>query len=92
MEELSPSELDKYLSKFLLSVRKKNGEEYEPTTLRGFVSSVERYLKKRRYCETVVTGHSFNRKRETLNRFNCKYSSYIVIKWQFVLILYCVCL
>ena len=25
MEELSPSELDKYLSKFLLSVRKKNG-------------------------------------------------------------------
>ena len=40
MEELSPSELDTYLSKFLLVVRKKNGEEYEPTTLRGFVSSV----------------------------------------------------
>ena len=45
IEELSPSQLDTYLSKFLLAVRKKNGEEYEPTTLRGFISSVERYLK-----------------------------------------------
>ncbi len=66
MEELSPSQLDTYLSKFLLAVRKKNGEEYEPTTLRGFISSVERYLKKQRYCESVVTGQSFSRTRETL--------------------------
>jgi integrase len=66
MEELSPSQLDTYLSKFLLAVRKKNGEEYEPTTLRGFISSVERYLKKHRYCESVVTGQSFSRTRETL--------------------------
>ena len=33
IEEMSPSELDTYLSKFMLAVRKKNGEEYEPTTL-----------------------------------------------------------
>ena len=66
MEELSPSELDTYLSKFLLAVRKKNGEEYEPTTLRGFVSSVERYQKKHQYCESVVTSDSFARTRETL--------------------------
>ncbi len=66
MEELSPSQLDTYLIKFLLAVRKKNGEEYEPTTLRGFISSVERYLKKHRYCESVVTGQSFSRTRETL--------------------------
>ena len=66
MEELSPSRLDTYLSKFLLAVRKKNGEEYEPTTLRGFVSSVERYLKKHEYCESVMTGHSFARRRETM--------------------------
>ena len=66
MEKLSPSELDTYLSKFLLAVRKKNGEKYEPTTLRGFVSSVERYLKKHRYCESVVTDDSFAGTRETL--------------------------
>ena len=66
MEELSPSKLDTYLCKFLLAVRKKNEEEYEPTILRGFVSSVERYLKKHRYCESVITRQSFARTRETL--------------------------
>ena len=30
------------------------------------MSSVERYLEKHRYCESVVTGHSFARTRETL--------------------------
>ena len=32
-EEILPQELDNYLSRFLHSVRKKNGDEYEPTTL-----------------------------------------------------------
>ena len=30
------------------------------------MSSVERYLKKHRYCESVITAHSFARTRETL--------------------------
>ena len=34
LEETPPQELDLYLSKFILAVRKKNGDEYEPTTLR----------------------------------------------------------
>ena len=32
-EEILPQELDNYLSRFLLSVRKKNGDEYEPPNL-----------------------------------------------------------
>ena len=32
-EEILPQELDNYLNRFLLSVRKKNGDEYEPPTL-----------------------------------------------------------
>jgi hypothetical protein len=43
IEEIPPADLDRYLSKFLLSVRKRSGEEYEPTTLRGFIASVDRY-------------------------------------------------
>ena len=31
--EILPQELDNYLSRFLHSVRKKNGDEYEPATL-----------------------------------------------------------
>ena len=46
LQEIPSQELDSYLSKFILAVRRKNGDEYEPTTLRGFISSIERYLKK----------------------------------------------
>ena len=66
IEQLSPEELDGHLSKFLLAVRKKNGDEFEPTTLRGFLSSVERYRKKRRYSESILTGQHFATTRGTL--------------------------
>ena len=66
LEEIPPQELDLYLSKFILAVKKKNGDEYEPTTLRGFISSIERYLKKYRYSESIITGQNFTRTREVL--------------------------
>ena len=45
IQEIPPADLDRYfMSKFLVSVRKKSGDEYEPTTLRGFIASVNRYL------------------------------------------------
>ena len=59
LEDLSPAKLDTYLSRFLLSVRKTSGEEYEPTTLRGFNASVERHLKKRGYSDSIITGQPF---------------------------------
>ena len=33
LEEILPQEVDNYLSRFLHSVRKKNGDEYESPTL-----------------------------------------------------------
>ena len=56
IQEIPPADLDRYLTKFLVSVRKKSRDEYEPTTLRGFIASVDRYLKKFRYSESVITG------------------------------------
>ena len=38
VEEIPPQELDNYFRRLLLSVRKKNGDEYEPLTLHGFNS------------------------------------------------------
>jgi len=49
LQDIPRPELDAYLSRFLLSVRKTSGDKYEPTTLRGIIASVERYLKNRRY-------------------------------------------
>ena len=61
-----PQDLDSYLSRFLLSVRKQNSDEYEPTTLRGMLASFERYLKRLRYSESIITGQSFAKTREVL--------------------------
>ncbi|XP_052765415.1 uncharacterized protein LOC128206768 isoform X1 [Mya arenaria] len=45
IEHIPPDELNDYISEFLLSVTKQNGEEYEPTSLRSFVHSIDRHLK-----------------------------------------------
>ena len=44
---IAPAELNKYLAEFILSVRSKDGEDYEPSSLRCLVSSLERHLKKK---------------------------------------------
>ena len=57
-ENIEPRELDKILCTFILAVKKKNkdGEEYEPTTLWSFVSSYDRYLRKKGYPTAIIEG------------------------------------
>ena len=46
IEEIPPVELNELLIEFLLSVRTKlEGQEYEPSSLRGMGASFERHLK-----------------------------------------------
>ena len=66
IEDLPPAELDTYLSRFLLTERKKSGEEYKPATLKGIIASVERYLKKRGYSDSIITGQPFAKTRDAL--------------------------
>ena len=48
MDKLTPQELNKFLSEFLIAVRKKeDNEEYEPNSLRAFFASFEHQLKKK---------------------------------------------
>ena len=48
MDELTSQELNKFLSEFLLTVRKReDNEEYELNSLRVFFASFERHLKKK---------------------------------------------
>ena len=50
MDELTPQELNKFLSEFLITVRKKeDNEEYKPNSLRAFFASFKRHLKKKNY-------------------------------------------
>ena len=45
--------------KFVLGVRKKNGEEYEPSSLRGFLQSVDRYLRKKGCTFSLLNDKEF---------------------------------
>ena len=45
LEEIQPEELNRYVGEFILSVKRKDGQDYEPSSLRGLFSSFNRYLK-----------------------------------------------
>ena len=47
-------------------MKKKDGEEYEPTTLRSFVSNFDSYLRKKGYPTAIIEGQEFRKTRETL--------------------------
>jgi len=66
LEDIPPEDLDPYMSRFILSVRKQNGDEYEPTSLRRIIASFDRYLKRRRYSQSIITGQVFAKTREVL--------------------------
>ena len=46
--------------------KKKDAEEYEPTTLQSFVSSFDHYLRKKGYPTAIIEGQEFRKTRETL--------------------------
>ena len=54
IEDTTPVELQEIIKKFILAVRKKNGEEYEPSSLRAFIQSIDRHLRKNNYGFSVL--------------------------------------
>ena len=44
IENIPAAELQQLAKKFVLGLRKKSGEEYEPSSLRGFLQSVDRVM------------------------------------------------
>ncbi|XP_052772210.1 uncharacterized protein LOC128211451 [Mya arenaria] len=75
IKDIPPKELDILLSRFLLSVKKTklsaeaNGPaatNFEPSTLRGILSSVKRHLSENEYEGDVMGGKEFKLTRDTL--------------------------
>jgi hypothetical protein len=54
LHKIEPIELDPLLANFVLTVRKKDGGEYEPNSLRSIISSVDRKLKRMKYGFTIL--------------------------------------
>ena len=61
-----PAELNKYLAEFIPSVRHKDREDYEPSSLRCLVSSLERHLKKTDYLVSIINDKKFELARKSL--------------------------
>lgn len=59
-ETISSEELDGYLAKFMLNIRKNDGSEYEPDTLSSFRSSIWRELREKGYKHNIMTDPSFS--------------------------------
>ena len=67
MDELTPQELNKFLSEFLLTVRKKeDNEDYELNSLRVFFASFEPHLKKKNYGLCLTKDAQFEQTRKAL--------------------------
>jgi len=66
IENMTAANLNEKFSTFLLSVTKKDGTEYEPSTLRGFMCSLDRYLRQRNSNINVNSGPEFSKCRTVL--------------------------
>ena len=66
IELIPPNELNDFLSMFILSVRKTDGEEYEPATIRSMISSIDRHLKLKYYPTTIMSGDELFQTRNVL--------------------------
>ena len=54
IEEIHPEEFNRYVSEFIVSVKRKDGQNYQPSSLRGLFSSFNRYL---RWLNRVMQDH-----------------------------------
>ena len=66
LEEIPPQELNLILSEFIIAARTKKGEQYEPSSLRGILTSVDRYLTRREYGKRLFTDPEVTRLRDAL--------------------------
>ena len=66
LESIPPKELNEFLSNFIVSVRKVDGGEFEPSTLRSIISSADRHLKAHSYGTPIMEWACFERTKQAL--------------------------
>ena len=66
MAKIEPKRLNILLGSYLLNKRKKNGDEYEPSSLAGTFSSIKRFLEQSSYPVPLMGTEDFKMAREVL--------------------------
>ena len=62
VENIPPLELNSFISEFIITVRRKDNEEYEPDSLRAMIASFERYLRKKTTASALLTTRNLRRR------------------------------
>ncbi|CAB4010056.1 zinc finger MYM-type 2-like, partial [Paramuricea clavata] len=66
IENIPAKELNVQLAKFFMNVRKRNGSVYEPTSLKDFQRSLQRYLNDKNSTMNILQDQVFAKSREVL--------------------------
>jgi len=67
METYCPRALGGLLNKFYVEIRKKDGTDYEPDSLKVMQAALDRYLRHKNYLVSIITGREFTKSQETLD-------------------------
>jgi hypothetical protein len=65
-ETIPAEELDRHLATYFSVIKKHDGNEYEPASLRGMLCSIERYLRARNYPISLTRDVEFTNTRNML--------------------------
>ena len=68
IEKIPPTKLDGYLNQFVLAARTETGKDYEPSSLRGILASVERHLSRYSYGKTIFKDSDLKKKKKQETR------------------------
>ena len=66
IENLSPEDLDEVLRDFYTELKKKDGNDYEPESLRVMQASLDRYLRNKGYAVSIIRGREFAKSNKIL--------------------------
>jgi len=67
LENIPPAQLNSFLRSFYRTVKKLNGEEYEPDSLCSIKNSLDRYLNEKGYWVSICRGEEFKTSRDVLS-------------------------
>ena len=66
IEENEPEKLSKLLETFYAEVKNKNGDDYEPDTLRVMMAALDRHLNEKGYKFSIIRDREFHTSKQVL--------------------------
>ena len=67
IEEHEPAELNRSLEKFYAEVNIKNGQDYEPDSLRVIIAALDRHLREKQHLLSIVKDREFHSPKQVLD-------------------------